>query len=52
MGKVFIVYIMASRKNGTLYVGVSGDPEGRIIEHGRSGLSKRVTRIGAISIVR
>jgi predicted GIY-YIG superfamily endonuclease len=27
MRKIFIVYIMASRKNGTLYVGVSGVPE-------------------------
>ncbi len=28
-----IVYIMASRKNGTLYVGVTSDPIHRIWEH-------------------
>ena len=28
-----IVYIMASRKNGTLYVGVTADPVHRIWEH-------------------
>ena len=28
-----IVYIMASRKNGTLYVGVTADPVYRIWEH-------------------
>ncbi len=33
MGKVFIVYIMASRRNGTLYVGVSSNPVGRIWQH-------------------
>jgi len=31
--KVFIVYILASRKNGTLYVGVSSNPVGRIWQH-------------------
>ena len=30
MGKVFIVYIMASMKGGTLYTGVTGTPAGRI----------------------
>ena len=33
MGKVFIVYIMASMKGGTLYTGVSGNPAGRIWQH-------------------
>ena len=31
--KVFIVYIMANRKNGALYVGVIGNPVGRIWQH-------------------
>ena len=31
--RVFIVYIMASRKNGTLYIGVTGNPLGRIWQH-------------------
>ena len=33
MGKVLIVYIMASMKGGTLYTGVSGNPAGRIWQH-------------------
>ena len=33
MGKVFIVYIMASMKGGTLYTGVTGNPAGRIWQH-------------------
>ncbi|HEV2514720.1 MAG TPA: GIY-YIG nuclease family protein [Devosia sp.] len=44
MSKVFIVYIMASRKNGTRYVGVSGDPEARIWQHKNDwfeGVTKR-----------
>ncbi|MGB3338348.1 MAG: GIY-YIG nuclease family protein [Devosia sp.] len=33
MGKVVIVYIMASMKGGTLYTGVTGNPAGRIWQH-------------------
>ena len=33
MGKVFIVYIMASMKGGTVYTGVTGNPAGRIWQH-------------------
>jgi putative endonuclease len=33
MGRVYMVYILASRKNGTLYVGVAGSPVGRIWQH-------------------
>ena len=33
MGKVFIVYIMASMKGGTLYTGVTGNPAGRVWQH-------------------
>ncbi len=31
--KVFIVYMMANRRNGALYVGVTGNPVGRIWQH-------------------
>lgn len=33
MSRLFIVYIMANRKNGTLYVGMTGNPVGRIWQH-------------------
>ena len=36
------VYIMASRKNGTLYIGVTSDLERRVYEH-REGLTKGFT---------
>ena len=31
--KVFIVYMMANRKNGAIYIGVTGNPVGRIWQH-------------------
>ncbi len=33
MDRAYYVYILASRKNGTLYVGVTGDLLGRIWTH-------------------
>jgi len=33
MSKTYYVYILASRKNGTLYAGVTSDLERRIYEH-------------------
>lgn len=33
MSKVFIVYMMANRKNGTLYIGVTSNPVGRVQQH-------------------
>ncbi len=41
--KSYWVYILASRKNGTLYVGVTNDLERRIIEH-RQGLANGFTK--------
>lgn len=31
--KIYYVYILASKKNGTLYVGVTNDPGSRVREH-------------------
>jgi putative endonuclease len=37
MERIFHVYIMASKRNGTLYVGVTGNLSRRVYEH-REGL--------------
>jgi putative endonuclease len=33
MGKIYLVYMMANRKNGAIYTGVTGDPAGRVWQH-------------------
>jgi putative endonuclease len=33
MRKVFIVYILASRKRGTLYIGMTSNPAARLWQH-------------------
>lgn len=33
MGKIYVVYIMANRKRGAIYTGVTGNPEGRVWQH-------------------
>jgi putative endonuclease len=45
-----IVYIMASRKNGTLYTGVTSDGPRRIFEH-REGLLPGFTRRYGVKIL-
>ena len=42
MGKEFWVYIVASKRNGTLYVGVTSDLAKRIYEH-KNGLVEGFT---------
>ena len=41
--KIFIVYIMASMKNGTLYTGVTSDPAGRIWQHKNNYFTRSFT---------
>ena len=41
------VYILASKRNGTLYIGVTSDLPGRIYEH-REGLTAGFTRRYAV----
>jgi putative endonuclease len=43
MEKIFAVYILASRRNGTLYVGVTSDLPKRIWQH-REGLADGSTK--------
>jgi putative endonuclease len=38
MSKLYFVYILASKRNGTLYIGVTNDLGRRIWEH-REGLA-------------
>jgi putative endonuclease len=41
--KVYAVYMLASKKNGTLYIGVTGDLITRVTQH-REGLVKGFTQ--------
>jgi len=41
--KIYVVYILANKKNGTIYVGVTGDLKRRMIEH-RKGLVEGFTQ--------
>lgn len=41
--KLYAVYIMASYKGGTLYIGFTGDLENRVIEH-QGGLMEGFTK--------
>jgi putative endonuclease len=43
MEKVFYVYILASKKNGTLYIGVTNDIARRVYEH-RIGTGESFTK--------
>ena len=43
MDRVFYVYILASERNGTLYIGVTGDLLGRVLQH-KENLNKGFTK--------
>ena len=43
MSKTYFVYIMASRRNGTLYIGVTNDLARRSLEH-REGMASGFTK--------
>ena len=51
MGKTFIVYLMANRKNGTLYCGVSDNPVGRIWQHKNNWFEGFTKRYGVKQLV-
>lgn len=46
----YFVYILASKRNGTLYVGVTSDLSGRIVEH-RDGLVPGFTKRYGIAML-
>ena len=41
--KIYVVYILANKKNGTIYIGVTSDLKRRTIEH-RNGLVEGFTQ--------
>ena len=50
MSKTYYVYIMASQRNGTLYIGVTNDVGRRAYEH-REGLAKGFTKKYGIKVL-
>jgi putative endonuclease len=51
MGKTYFVYILASRKNGTLYIGVTGDIVGRTWQHKNDVLKGFTSKYGVHRLV-
>ena len=51
MGRRGCVYILASRKNGTLYIGVTSDLPGRLLQHQTGTGSKFAARYGTMRLV-
>ena len=50
-GRTYWVYILASRKNGTLYTGVTSDISGRVWEHKVGATGGFTTRYGVHRLV-
>ncbi len=50
MQKIYSVYILASKRNGTLYVGVTSDLAKRVWEH-REGLIPRFTKTYGVKML-
>jgi putative endonuclease len=51
MGRQFFVYILASRRNGTLYVGMTSDLIGRIWQHRNDEAPGFTARYGVHTLV-
>jgi putative endonuclease len=47
----FYVYILASQRNGTLYIGYTDDLSRRLIEHRAGTLSRFASKYGVLSLV-
>jgi putative endonuclease len=51
MSRCGYVYILASQKNGTLYIGVTSDLAGRLLQHQTGTGSKFAARYGVVRLV-
>jgi len=51
MARFGYVYILASQKNGTLYIGVTSDLAGRLLQHQSGTGSKFAARYGVFRLV-
>ena len=51
MGKQYYVYILASRRNGTLYIGVTDDLVRRVHEHKTNAVKGFTQRYGVHDLV-
>ena len=49
--KLYFVYILASKRYGTLYTGVTGDVAGRIYEHKNGLMPGFTSRYGVQTLV-
>lgn len=49
--KTFFVYILASKKNGTLYIGVTSDLEGRVWDHKQKSYPGFTSKYGVDKLV-
>jgi putative endonuclease len=50
MSKIYYVYILASKRNGTLYIGVTNDLARRVLEH-REGLVPGFTKTYGVKML-
>jgi putative endonuclease len=51
MHERYVVYILASRRNGTLYIGVTGDLPTRMAQHASRAMPGFTRRYGVVRLV-
>ncbi len=50
-GRAYFVYILASARHGTLYIGITNDLDRRLIEHRTGAISGFASRYGVTRLV-